>query len=394
MIRFIPDTWRDALLRPLALASPDAGVYVEIIAPDFRFAFILVLTLVWLVLKRGKKRRTSPALVLLVLTAVAFVPWLATTGNGRYFIPFLLISGPLCIGLLHLLPVSRQFILALAIGMVSWQAFLIYDSTPWRYWGHVTWGDAPAFDVEVPKDAAEQPATYVTLSSISYSLIAPRFHPASRWVNISTQIGLVDKSPDALRVQALIAAPGPLRLLFPTLPGGQLGEAIDPKLGKAVDDMLARQGLSIADETQCRLLRSRALARMDSSRLADAQTVTPGVHGFWLCPLLRQPSARATTAAPFSARTEQAFEKMERLCPRIFRPGDTVSLHIPAGAVRGYSGSDFKLYVFDNGQVWYKYLRALNPVLLGSIDDVIQPSFVMDCEHIRGRSGLPWERGI
>lgn len=395
MIRFLPDTWRDALLRPLALASPDGGVYVEIIAPDFRFAFIIILALAWLLLwRRGTKRRASPALVLLLLTTVAFVPWLATTGNGRYFIPFLLIAGPLCIGLLHLLPVSRQFILALALGMVSWQAFLIYDSPPWRYWGHVTWGDGPAFDVEVPIEVAQQPATYVTVSSISYSLIAPRFHPASRWVNISTQIGLGDKSPDALRVQALIAAPGPLRLLFPTLAGGQQREGVDPKLVKAIDDLLARQGLSIADVSQCRLLRSETLGRTDSNRLADAQSAAAGPHGFWLCPLARHASARAAVEAPFSARTEEAFDKLEQMCPRIFRKGETVSLHIPAGAVRGYPGSDFKLYVFDNGQVWYKYLRALNPMLLGDIEEVLKPAFVMDCDHIRGRSGLPWERGI
>lgn len=394
MIRFIPDTWRDALWRPLALASPDAGVYVEIIAPDFRFAFIIVLALAWLVLARGSKRRTSPTLVLLVLTALAFVPWLATTGNGRYFIPFLLISGPLCIGLLHLLPLSRQFILALAVGMVSWQAFLIYDNSPWRYWGHVTWDTRPAFHVEVPKDVAQQPATYVTVSSISYSLIAPQFHPASRWVNISSQIGVADKSPDGLRVQALIAGPGPLRLLFPTLAGAQRGAGIDPPLGRAIDDILARQELSIADESQCRLLPSETLGRTDSNRLADAQTAAPAQHGFWLCPLARHASARATTAAPFSARTEGAFEKMEQVCPRVFRPGEAVSLHIPAGAVRGYPGSDFKLYVYDNGEVWYKYLRALNAVLLGSIDDVLKPSFGMDCERVRGRSGLPWERGI
>lgn len=395
MIRFIPDTWRDALMRPLALASPDGGVYVEIIAPDFRFAFIIVLALAWLLLWRpGRKRHASPALVLLLLTAVAFVPWLATSGNGRYFIPFLLISGPLCIGLLNLLPVSRHFILAVALGMVSWQAFLIYDSPPWRYWGHVTWRDGPAFDIDIPKEVSGQPATYVTLSSISYSLIAPRFHPASRWVNISTQIGLSDKSPDALRVQALIAAPGPLRLLFPTLPGGQVGDGIDSKLSKAIDDMLARQGLSIVDEALCRLLRSETLGRTDSNRLADAQNATPGLHGFWLCPLARHASARAVAAAPFPARTEQAFEKLERMCPRVFRRGETVSLHIPAGAVRGYPGSDFKLYVYDNGQVWYKYLRALNPVLLGSVEEVLQPAFAMDCDHIRGRSGLPWERGI
>lgn len=394
MIRFLPDTWRDAVMRPIALASPEGGVYTEIIAPDFRFVFILLLALAWLLLARGSMRRGSPPLVLLALSALAFIPWLQTTGNGRYFIPFLLIAGPLCIGLLRLLPVSRSIAMAAAVGMVAWQGFLVYDIPPWRSWGHLTWAAGPAFDIEVPKDVAEQPATYVTLASISYSLIAPRFHPASRWVNISTQPGIGDKSPDGLRVQALIAAPGPLRILFPTVPGGQQGQGIDPALGRVIDDLLARQGLSLDNAASCRLLPSSGLGRLASSRLSDAQTDKPGVHGFWLCPGARQASGRAMKAPAVPERTERVFEKLEHVCPRIFRPGETVSLHIPSGAVRGYPGSDFKLYVFDMGQVWYKYIRALNPVLIGTADQVLGPSFAMDCEHIPGRSGLPWERGI
>jgi hypothetical protein len=394
MIRFMPDTWRDAVLRPLAMASPDGGVYVEIIAPDFRFLFIIVLALAWVLLARGEQRRGAAAPALLGITALAFVPWLATTGNGRYFMPFLLLAGPLCIGLLQLTPASRNFRLALALAMVCWQAFLIYDISPWRYWGHVVWSDGPPFDVEVPKEVAAQPATYVTLSSISYSLVAPRFHPASRWINISTQAGLADKSPDGLRTEALIAAPGALKVIFPTVPGGQLGEHIDPALSQAIDDMLARQGLSIEREDQCRLMRSAGMAGMASSRLSDGAAGIPGLHGFWLCPLARHASERARKAAPIAERTEQVFEKLERTCPRIFRPGETVSLKIPNGAVRGYPGSDFKLYVFDNGEVWYKYIRALNPVLVGNAEAVMGPAFTIDCEHIHGRAGLPWERGI
>lgn len=394
MIRFLPDTWRDAILRPLAMTSPNGGVYVEIIAPDFRFVFIIVLALAWVLLARGEQRRAAAAPALLGLTALAFVPWLATTGNGRYFMPFLLIAGPLCIGLLQLSPASRNFRLALALGMVCWQAFLIYEISPWRYWGHVAWSDGPAFEVEVPKQVAAQPATYVTLSSISYSLIAPSFHPASRWVNISTQAGSADKSPDGLRTQALIAAPGALKVIFPTVPGGQRGEQIDPALGQAIDDLLARQGLSIEREDQCRLMRSAGLAGMASSRLSDGDAGTPGVHGFWLCPLARRASQRAREAPPVAERMERVFEKLERTCPRIFPPGETVSLKIPNGAVRGYPGSDFKLYVLDDGRVIYKYYRALNAVVLGDMDTVLSPAFAMDCENVKGRTGLPWERAI
>lgn len=394
MIRFEPDTWRDALLRPLAMAAPDGGVYVEIIAPDFRFVFILVLAVAWFLLARGAQRRASPALLLLAFSALAFVPWLATSGNGRYFIAFLLVAGPLCIGLAQLLPASRSIRLALAAAMVAWQGYLIYEIDPWRSWGFVVWGDGEPFGIEVPADVVRQPATYVTLSSISYSLIAPRFHPNSRWVNITMRGGLSDKSPDGQRTQALIAAPGPLKAIFPTVPGGQESERMDPALGSAIDDLLAGHGLSIAGDEQCRLLLSPGLAGLTSSRLDAARAGKPGLHGFWLCPLARQASQRTTQAPPVPQRSELVFEKLERLCPRIFRAGETVSLRIPAGAVRGYPGSDTKLYVFDDGQVLYKYVRALNPVPLGVVDEILSPGFAMDCANVRGRSGLPWERQI
>ena len=34
MIRFLADTWRDAILRPVAMAAPNSSVYIEIAAPD------------------------------------------------------------------------------------------------------------------------------------------------------------------------------------------------------------------------------------------------------------------------------------------------------------------------------------------------------------------------
>lgn len=394
MIRFLPDTFRDAILRPLAMAAPDGGVYVEIIAPDFRFLFAILLALAWVLFARGKERRTSPALVLFAFTVLSFVPWLTTTGNGRYFIPLLLVAGPLCIGLLQLIPVSRGLRVVLAAGMVLWQANLIHEAEPWRTWSYVTWKEAPAFGVDVPDDVAKQPATYVTLASISYSLIAPRFHPDSHWINISGLQGLTGTSPDELRAQAFIAAPGPLKVIFPTVPGGQDGDRIDPELGQAIDDLLSRQGLSLEDELQCRILPSSGLAAMTERRLTEVPVGRKLTHGFWLCPLARHVSPRAAKAGRVPELSERVFERMEQLCPRIFRPGEVASLRIPGAALRGYPGSDFKLYVLDDGHVWYKYVRALNPVLLGDANAILAPTFTMDCDNIRGRSGLPWERGI
>lgn len=393
MIRFLPDSLTEAILRPIAMAVPDGGVYVEILAPDFRFAFALLLALAWLLFARGAARRLSPAVVLLLLVTLAFVPWLQTSGNGRYFIPFLIVVGPLCAGLVQLLPFTRGLRVAIAGLMVASQLFLLHEVNPWRTWGMLTWADGPAFPVDVPADLASQPATYVTLSSISYSLIAPRFDARSRWINISSLRGASDPSPDEARALRLIASPGLLRVVFPTVPGGQQGEAMDGDLRAAIDSLLAAQKLSIENKDACRLLRSSGMAAVTARRL-DAIPREDMVHGFWVCPLARHAAVGAQQRMKVSAQTERVFERMEGICPRIFPPRDTVSMRLPSGAVRAYPSSDFKLYVLDNGEVWYKYVRALNPVLVGRTGDILAPSFAMDCNHIQGRSGLPWERGI
>lgn len=393
MIRFLPDTMRDAVLRPLAMAAPDGGVYTEIIAPDFRFALAVLLAVLVLVFGRSAARRHPPAAWLMALTAAAFVPWLATTGNGRYFMAFLLLAGPLCVGLAHLLPGTRAVRLSAAAGMLVWQGLVLAQAPPWGSWGHLQWGDSEPFQASIPDDVRARPATFVTLSSISYSLLAPRFHPDSRWINISTLAGAGDRSEDGRRAQALLDASPVLFALFPTVPGGDKATAIDPGLGQAIDDLLARQALSLGELAQCRLLTSAGLAAM-ADRQLGAQGPGKAVHGFWLCPLHRGASPAARTSAAIPQRSQDAFGRVEQSCPRLFPAGDAVSLRIPSGAVRGYPSSDFKVYVLDEGEVWFKYVRALNAVRIGTVDEVLRPGFRMDCEHIPGRTGLPWERGI
>jgi hypothetical protein len=53
-----------------------------------------------------------------------------------------------------------------------------------------------------------------------------------------------------------------------------------------------------------------------------------------------------------------------------------------------------KAYVYDSGEVYYKYYRALNPVLVGRAADVLAGRSHLDCAKVRGRSGLPWSREI
>jgi len=389
MIRFEPDTWVDAVMRPFAMAAPDANVYVEIPAPDLRFAVLVFLAIAALLAWRRLGAKRKPVLVLLAFTALSMWPWLGTSGNGRYYIPLLLAVGPLCVGLIALLPLTRYFRFFLALLVLALQVFVVAQNSPWGAWAWLAWKDAPYFHVDAPPDKGEQPVTYVTISSISYSLIAPQFPASARWINLSAA------SPrDAAWAQQFIAQANSLTLVAPSI-RQQMTADRQPteEVRTALDALLIPQKLSLEPGKPCSFLPSKGLAgiAIRNGREDDARSAE---FGFWLCPLRYPVMSSAATKPTAPPLTQAVFDRVEQLCPRFFQPGTGVTQIIFGGVVRHYSESDTRVYVLDDSAVLYKFWRALNPVQIGSIDDVLSGRATIDCANIRGRSGLPWEREI
>jgi hypothetical protein len=407
-MRFQPDTWLETFLRPVAMAAPDANVYVEIMAPDFRFIFVLALLALWTVMSllsrhrraegvdgTGDRGSARPVLVLLSALAIAFVPWLAVTGNGRYFLAGLLIVGPVCVGVTRFLPVTRALRLTLAVGMVALQAFAVQQSDPWQAWAMASWKESPHFHVEVPPEWRAQPATYVTMSAISYSLLAPMFHPQSRWMSLHNAPSPDRATPDGARSEAFLAKaqPGRLMLLVPVVPGMLTEERLpNAKVSEVIDGQLAAYRLGLSRPQSCRFLPSRGLADMGvGTKTQDGRSRS----GFWLCHLTRLDAAGASAKTSRGNRYDAVFNALEAQCPRFFPAGgDKDSLALADGEVRSYLQAEMKVYVYDSGEVYYKYYRALNPVLVGKAEDLLAGKSRLDCGKIRGRSGLPWEREI
>lgn len=403
MNRFEPDTWVAALLRPVAMAAPDSHVYVEMMAPDLRWVFALLL-LALLAIMRWRARAGSagaagaapgagagPAtvFVLVAVLAVAFVPWLMTSGNGRYFLAGLLMVGPVCVGLAWRLPVTRALRLTLAAGIVALQAFAVQQSAPWQAWRLAGWKEPPYFQVELPPEAKAEPATYVTMSVISYSLLIPQFHPQSRWMNLVSAPLPGAGAFNSERTAAFLAhAQGKLRLLVPVVPG-MLTEALLPtaKVSEVINSQLAPFGLGFAQPQACRFLHSLSLASMGLREKTDQQRAQAG---FWLCDL-RRVAASAHPAA-YGHRYDAVFAALEKQCPR-FLPanGDGPSLALPTGEVRSYLQAEMKMYVYDSGEVYYKYYRDLNPVFVGKAQAILAGRARMDCAKVR--AALPWRRG-
>lgn len=388
MIRFLPDTWLDVVMRPFDMVAPEANSYVEIAAPDLRLAAAFILAAILFLLWRRRRDSARAALLLLALTVASMAPWMLTTGNGRYFIPWLILSGPLCVGLVRALPVTRPMKLTIVGLLILGQGYMVGQNSPWNAWALSRWQQAPYFQVDPPP---EEPSTYVTIAPISYSLIAPKFPRESRWIHIGTE----NATPrDAAFIDRFVRRASLLTLVVPTIPAetGSDGQPSGP-VREALDKLLRLRKLSMQADVPCRLLRSEGLARMHFRSGVDVPSSVSDKIGFWLCPVQYTPD-RKSEATPLGrdrdSDSEPVFEAIERLCPRFFSAGEATTVQVVAGAMREYAGSDTKLYVLDNGLVLYKFWRSLNPVTIGTKQEVLQGQARLDCNQIRAPN---WRRG-
>lgn len=375
------------------MAAPDAGVYVEFMAPDLRFAVIVVLVVAWLAMTLRVRKRLTPLVALLLFVVCAFAVWLATTGNGRYFIPMLLAAGPLCIALICQLPARKSVRTILATLVVAAQGIVVYDNNPWHWWGLAPWNNAPFFEVSLDHEARAVPSTYVTVTPISYSIVAPYFPPTSRWINLSSQPDAAEKTPDVLRVQAILSQSKSLKLLIPSQPGHMTLQGLPNELIQlTINDLLLPQRLALKVPFECRLLQSNGLASQALRPETSLEAVAK--FGFWVCSLQYPVEVPALPVAVAPSEIRRIFDTVEATCPRFFQTGQTSVARVEGGWLRVYPQADLRLYVMDSGHVVYKYWRTLNSVLMGTVEQFSQEGFAVNCKVIRGRSGMPWEREI
>jgi hypothetical protein len=161
-----------------------------------------------------------------------------------------------------------------------------------------------------------------------------------------------------------------------------------------LNGVLAAQHLQLGARGTCSVVRSRSMALLsyDDKSLDEKKLA---LAGFWVCPLELAPDVPFEQSLKISnPRLNAIFQKVEQACPRLFAPGQNTAFKIDDGFRRTYTDSDMWVMVLDGIGVMYKYWHALNPVLIGTEEQVLRGDFTLDCNNIRGRSGLPWEREI
>ena len=395
MIRFLPDTWSDALLRPLYMALPDANIYVEIMAPDTRFAAVIGLVILWVAARKtaGLALPLGNSLAsLLIFATVAFGVWLASSGNGRYFLPVLILVGVCCIAVLDRLPGTRSFKSFVAGGLIVVQFGVFVSADPFRWWGLAPWM-SPFYPVQLDERARTEPATYVIFTPLSRSLIAPKFPAKARWVNIAPWGEGSAGSVEAIGIRRVLESSGEIYVLLPSRPAFMDSDGLPvPELVRLIGNSVAGHGLTLKTPLECRFLQSQGLVSEMSKDPTVVVIEKRDRIGFWICPASHSDRERASNAVSAPADVLRIVDAVERQCPRFFPPGQTTLTRIEGGWERHYSATDLRLFLFDDNTLYYRYWRAVNPGYIGTAAQAMDAPQDLKCRVIRGRSGAPWER--
>jgi hypothetical protein len=185
-------------------------------------------------------------------------------------------------------------------------------------------------------------------------------------------------------------------MLVIPIPGGWSDEANQPdaELRKFLGLSLANYGLALNGQP-CAVLRSK-LPQVSGGMATTSKTgevPKEPERGFWFCPMNYSDADRiaATAKPPAASQWSDVFQAIEQRCPRFFPPGSGVTREFEGMASRWYPSIDTLVNVWGPGEVSYKYFRALNHRLIGSVADIRAGKFAIQCDKPPGRYRMPWD---
>jgi hypothetical protein len=377
---FIPASLGAALLRPFALAIPRSMVQVEWIAPDLRYAVLVVmivlLTLTWLrrrVRKSGKGDPSADGAVAtraLIALGCGFLLdwtlWLAASGNGRYFMPGACVAAILGMVLIFRvfvgLPSVRNYVLATVFGL---QLFQLYAGTEFR--APLPWSDGPWFRLSIPAKLESQPELYFTIGELTNSFVIPYLAAGSGFVNLDGEYVLGAAGANGRHIETLIRRFAPHLRVMMRDPRVDADSEAGPPNPAGIANVLEPFGLKV-DASRCSRVAARGVTvpwtnaggahprRVESAAAAHTEYIVT-CHVSW------SGSAR-TTPLPGERAADLAFDHMEDACPALFQPprpvdtflGDPVRGYV---FVRRYPNTDIVAWV---GRGWVKFQNPVGGV--------------------------------
>jgi hypothetical protein len=344
--RFIPDSLREALWRPFAIAVPRFMVDDELQSPDIRYA-VLLLAAILLAFRWGWRRwRGRPAepvpagataaqaeralAALGAGFAADWILWVTASGNGRYFLPMACVAGILAIALIWRLAGSPKIRLYALAGILGVQGLQLGLGTVYR--DHVPWNGAPWFEVRLPAALPRTPALYLSYGVQSNAFIVPFLPRGSGFVNIAGDYPLPPHGANGAAVAALIRRYAPhLRVLardtrarnkhLPVISGIAAAEDALRPFGLA-PVMNRCATIEVPDEGRQNLVfvHTQLQGKQTAAKPVPDREVRESSTGYLTtCPVVPH-AFRNAGLARGESDASRVLDRLEDACPELFQP--------------------------------------------------------------------------
>lgn len=352
--RYLSGGILDGLVQLFRIADYHSWIYVEPNLPDLRPALVLIIAAIalakfgWQKLRGsgGDRRADAPSRLLLWFFLFSGVLWMATSGNGRYAIPLLLLAGPVLLWLVvRCMPDGRRALLTAAAMLIAQN---VHAWGTWNgAWGALPWSGTWV-EISVPRQLRERPYLYFTVELQTDTFVVPFVHPESAFVSLLGQYPIPPEGPGADRVRRLMAQhAGSLRFM------ARQWKTDIRKILTDLDEMFSPWEL-----------------RTDPS---DCATIAIGKSWENQAPLFScalQPGTRLSAEyVRTKDRLSAVFGRIEAACPLLFSPPGWRFDRQGGMWSRKYMNTDIKLYT-ANGRMFYSQLEyGPFDVSIGSVED-------------------------
>lgn len=327
--RFIPSSLSEAFWLPFEMLLPSPWLYIELLSPDARFAFLFISFPIFVYLQRRSKTNATSFKVVLGFWSICYVLWLFATANGRYGMPLFILVG-IIIGYIIAKSLNAKRAQIYMLLLVTFQMFLLKFGGDLR-WNSQEWA-SPYFEYQLPEKLTSSPAFYITTTSQSNSFLIPQYHSESSFVNVSGQMPLDEKSAFAKIEHLSKLHYGKIRLLAEVQVPEEM-QIADVNWNKSFDSKIGRFGWKIV-KNQCEYIKNNVNLGMVGIRyIAD-------------CPIEKDKTL-ITSFKSSVVEINKIFSNVEKYCPQLFSPSTGATEKLGGAWMRKYIGTDTTIFVTD-----------------------------------------------
>jgi hypothetical protein len=388
--RFLPRSILDVITLPLRMASLQPWEYTEPVAPDLRFMATIVVAGIGLLsaVFRSRTGRTSLVIdrpnaarnALFTFFATSLLLWLASSGNGRYGLPLLLLIGPLLVSVVYTFFSIQAATLTTATIMVLQVAHMAIGGNP--RWGSVAWKPDWFNNFSVPPSISQQPYLHLSMGLQSLSFIVPYLHPDSAFINVVGQWPIPSKGYGADRLWGLLKKYDSRTRILTALPKD---EYVDGKPTRkaitVINQSLDRLNLQLRPES-CQGFKMQLFENADSTpkALQNNDVIAKKYESVqMLSCIVAVKKIRDSELVRAEQHLAPIYDAFEAACPELFSPPGAALEKVDKYWKKFYSNSDLTLWT-DGTLLFYSRIRGTVNVDVGKVSDFKNNRRKIDCK--------------